>query len=233
MIPKSKIFILKNKIIEECDTCKSLKRASCEKCNILSKLNDRYVDANIPVSLFDKTMNDFDGDEGLLSMYLLITKDLKKSFMEGTSYFFRGLHGVGKTMVSVMILKKVVEKGMSGLYTTLGDVVQVMVHGDRDSRMNGSRELKMVDWLVIDEFDSRFMGSDSSAELFGRILEGIIRIRFHNMLPTILITNSMNPTKTLGDKTLGDKLDASISSLISGHCVDVPVAGADYRKKGN
>ena len=87
------------------------------------------------------------------------------------------------------------------------------------------RELKMCDFLVIDEFDSRFIQSETAGELYGRILESIIRIRFQNNMPTIMISNDVDPIKSLGTA-----LGASIGSLISGHAKEVFVTGGDYRK---
>jgi len=187
-------------------------------------LVDRYTDANIPLDFFYRTIEDFVGDKKIRTLYEDTTKDVVKSYRDGKSVCLRGNHGVGKTMISCLILKKCVEKGMCGLYATLGDIVNVLVYGDRITKFEASRELKMVDWLVIDEFDSRFMGSDASAELFGRILESIIRIRFQNSMPTILITNNPDPTKALGEH-----LGASISSLMKGYVWDIPVIGKDHR----
>ncbi len=224
IISQTKINICREEIIKNCPKC--LNRIGCIKCDLKSKLFDRYVGANIPLDFFDRSMDHFDGDKKLLKLYEEIIYDLRSSFLKGASYCLRGQHGVGKTMFASLLLKKIVEKGMCGLYTTLGDIVNVLIYGDRSVKFAANRELKIIDWLVIDEFDSRFMGNDTSAELFGRVLESIIRIRFQNSMPTILITNNPDPTKMLGEQ-----LGSSISSLIAGHCVDVPVIGRDYRKQ--
>jgi DNA replication protein DnaC len=224
-ISKTKIGLLRQGIIDSCPNCSTLNKVGCEKCDLKSKLFNRYIEANIPLDFIDKSMKDFYGDKKLVKLFEYITDDLLKSFSTGQSFILRGAHGTGKTMIASLVLKKAVEKGMSGLYTTLSDVVNVLVYAEKLAKFTASRELKLVDWLVIDEFDSRFMGSDVSAELFGRILEAIIRIRFQNTMPVILITNQPDPTKALGDQ-----LGASISSLISGYCTDVPVIGKDFRK---
>jgi len=224
-IPKNKIEIYRREIIDSCEHCSKANKIGCDKCVLRSMLIDRYSDANIPLDFVDKTINDFVGDKKIKVLYEDTTRDIIKSYKFGRSVCLRGNHGVGKTMISCLILKKCVEKGMKGLYSTLGDIVNVLIYGDIKTKFEASRELKMVDWLVIDEFDSRFMGSDNSAELFGRILESIIRIRFQNSLPTFLITNNPDPTKALGDQ-----LGASIGSLMKGYVWDIPVIGADYRK---
>ena len=85
------------------------------------------------------------------------------------------------------------------------------------------KELMSVDFLVIDEFDSRHMGTEQASELFGRILEDIIRSRLQNKLPLIMCTN--NPDVT---KAFSGSLNKSISSLM--HKVQsMVVIGKDFR----
>lgn len=225
-IPENKFLLQKETIISNCDVCSKKVFISCNKCMLLDKLFSRYYSANIPVNYWNKSIErDFCGDKQLLSLYESITIDTKTFFSNGTSIFLKGMHGVGKTFISSMILKKIVEKGYNGLYSTLSDIVNVAVYGNYKDKFDALRELKMIDFLVIDEFDPRFFSSDASAELFGRILESLIRIRFQNQMPTILVTNNPDPTKALGDS-----LGASISSLISGHCKEIFIVGKDFRK---
>lgn len=225
-ISKNKIELYKNDILNSCEICKQENKISCDKCILKSVLIDRYSDANIPLDFIYKTIDDFYGDKKIKTLYEDTTKDILSSYRDGKSICLRGNHGTGKTFISSLILKKCVERGMKALYTTLGDVVNVLVYANSKTKYEASRELKMIDWLVIDEFDSRFMGNDNAAELFGRILESIIRIRFQNSMPTILITNNPDPTKALGEQ-----LGASIGSLMKGYVWDIPVIGADFRTK--
>jgi len=193
---------------------------------LLEKVYTRYYEANIPMDYWDKTMEkNFKGDQKLKDIYNEIVDNVEDYFNSGQSYIIKGLHGTGKTWLSSLLLKKIVEKGHSGLYTTLSDIVSIATCSDYSERSNSARELKMVDFLVIDEFDPRFFSSDASAELFGRIAEAIIRIRFQNKLPTILVTNNPDPAKSFGEA-----LGASINSLISGYCKEVFIVGPDKRK---
>lgn len=225
-VPKSKIELYRQDILKSCDKCKNEHMAACDVCLIKNKLFDRYIEANIPMIFIDKTIENFYGDQKLIRLYNNSITNLHNLFKNGTSFCIKGQHGVGKTMFSCLLLKKVVERGIRGLYTTLFDIVNVIVYASPSIKFEASKELKNIDYLVIDEFDSRFTGSQESSELFGRILETIIRIRFQNILPTILITNSLDPVKNLGEK-----LSESIGSLITGHCSVISVVGEDYRKK--
>lgn len=224
-IPDNKYSVYKENILKSCPECFKNGFISCDKCHLLSKLYTRYFDANIPIDYWDKTIKNWYGHKTIIDLYNEIINNIEEFFNMGTSYFLQGQHGVGKTLFSVLILKHIVEKGFCGLYTTLSDVVGTLVHADYRERFDAARELKMIDYLIIDEFDPRFFSSDASAELYGRILESIIRIRFQNKLPTCLITNNPNATKALGDD-----LSASIDSLLSGYCKSIYVLGGDARK---
>lgn len=167
----------------------------------------------------------FQGDKVLMDWYQKIVTDLKASYQSGICLCFAGSHGLGKTFLCTNILKKAVEKGYSGLYVTLSDIVAYLI-SSMDGRSEARKELLTVDFLVIDEFDPRYMGSENAADLFGRILEDIIRTRTQNLLPTLTCTNSPKPV----DSFTGP-LKASIASLMN-YFTMVTVLGKDLRKEG-
>jgi len=226
-VPQTKVKLRKSNIINKCDICSKQQVIVCDKCTLSSKVIDRFVSANIPVDFWDKEMDKFEGDSRLIKIFNSITKDnnvFKDYYINGKSMILVGQHGVGKTLFSCAILKQAVIRGYGALYTTLGDVVNVLIYGDSSTKFWARKELMMTDFLVLDEFDSRFINNENAAELFGRILESIIRIRFQNSLPTILISNDSDPSKALGAN-----LGASVSSLITGFCKKISVTGQDFR----
>lgn len=187
----------------------------------------RYADSNIPIEYWSLKMErDFFGDPRLKTKYEEYTADLKASYINGVSICFAGSHGVGKTMAVSCILKKATQKGFSGLYTTLSDIVNVLTSSPNEDKFLARRELALVDFLVIDEFDSRFMPSDNAADLYARSLEGVFRTRSQNKLPTLMCTNSPNVVESLNGP-----LKASIDSLMKGYIKIFPVLGDDGRKK--
>lgn len=222
-IPEDKSGIKKEDILAKCNTCTNT--LICKKCSARLKLLDRYIAANIPVDFWHREMSDFKGDRKLAKLYTTINDNLKEYYLNGKSYLLVGNHGVGKTFFGCGLLKLACAKNYRALYSTMGDIVNVLVNGDKKTRYDARRELMMVSFLVLDEFDSRFIGSDAAAELFGRILESIIRIRLQNHMPTILISNNGDPTQALGDH-----LGPSMKSLISGYCKKVVVIGGDFRE---
>jgi len=187
---------------------------------------NRYAESNIPIEYWSLKMErDFHGDPRLLTKYNEYIADLKASYINGVSICFAGGHGVGKTMTATCILKKASQKGFSCLYSTLSDIVNVLTQGVGEDRYLARRELAMVDFLVIDEFDSRFMPSENAADLYARSLEGVFRTRSQNKQPTIMCTNSPN----IIEKFQGT-LRQSIESLIKGYLKIFPVLGEDFRK---
>lgn len=224
-IPPQKLEQSNLKIKNKCKICSTTNDFICDNCLIAQKLLQRYFEANIPVDFWFKSIKDFKGDESLIEIYNEINKDIKEYMTNGFSIFLKGRFGTGKTLMSSLLLKKIVQCGYNGLYTTLSDVVTIIVHGNNESKFNSFRELKMTDFLILDEFDPRFFKSnEASAELYGRILENIIRIRFQNYMPTILITNNSDPMKDIGSD-----LGAAITSLINGYTKTITVVGPDFR----
>jgi DNA replication protein DnaC len=167
----------------------------------------------------------FHGYEPLKKLYDDYVSDLNKSFTSGTSYCLAGSHGVAKTMQTCCVLKKASLKGYKCLYTTLSDVVNVLTGAPYEERFKARRELFMVDFLVVDEFDNRFMPSENAADLYARTLETVFRTRIQNRIPTLMCTNSPNIVATFNGN-----LKSSIESLFK-YVKVFPVLGEDYRGK--
>lgn len=189
---------------------------------------NRYAESNIPIEYWNLKMErDFTGDARLKQKYDEYVADIKKSYMTGSSLCLAGAHGLGKTMTATCILKDAVHIGYSCLYTTLSDIVSVLTQGSGEDKFLSRRELVLVDFLVIDEFDPRFMATENAADLYARTLESVFRTRSSNKLPTLMCTNSPNVVESFSGP-----LRASIDSLMKGYLKVFPVLGEDFRKKG-
>lgn len=212
---------------EECVTNKAKLHDCCNKCRVINNTLARYAESNIPVKYWKLDMErDFQGDPALLNAYRSVTESIKKSYDNGTCVIFAGNHGSGKTMVVTNILKRAVEKGYSSLYTTLSSIVSSIISPEGDDKSIARKELLTVDFLVIDEFDPRFMASDNASDLYGRTLEDTFRTRAQNNLPTFMCTNSPNVTESFTGA-----IKQSISSLMN-YANKVTVISKDFRKEG-
>jgi DNA replication protein DnaC len=192
---------------------------------LLYKVFSQYYNSNIPVDYWDREMQDFEGDPALQTFYQTIISDISASYKLGASYCLLGSHGKGKTMAASCVLKRVAEQGKySALYVNLVDIIHVLL--DSSSKNVARDYLLKVDFLVIDEFDARFMGTDHAADLFGRILEPTLRGRVQNRMPTIICTNSTDPAASFAGQ-----LQQSFKSLLNKFSSVVAVKGKDFRSK--
>jgi DNA replication protein DnaC len=182
----------------------------------------RYWLANIPARYWTLKMDkeSFKGEEILLNTYNDYVKDVGQTYSDGTTICFAGNFGIGKTFTITSILKRFVEKGYSGLYVTLEDIVANL--SDSASR----QELLSTDLLIIDEFNGRFIAeSDKAIDLFGRTIENVIRHRLQNKLPTLFASNSNDPLEKFGGE-----IKKALSSLFN-YVKIISVLGKDFRKE--
>lgn len=191
--------------------------------NVKKKMLHKYYEANIPVKYWSLEMKrDFAGGKNILEYYSQITEDITSTYKKGLAACFAGSFGVGKTMCSTNILKRATEKGFSGLFVNLNDIISALKSNEQ---FQARQELLQTDFLVIDEFDSRYMSTQASSDFYGRTLEDVLRSRIQNRVPIILCTNNPNPTMSFEGT-----LQQSISSLFNN--VDIfPFFGEDYRVK--
>jgi len=194
----------------------------------LLEIIHRYANANLPVDYWFLEMDKFEGDQSLVKAYNKCTASIKDSYNKGMSFCFAGSHGLGKTLTSACILKRAVETGKyTALYVNLTDIINLMASSssvDQEIKSEARRLLLSVDFLVIDEFDPRFMSTDNATDLFGRLFEPVLRSRIQNQLPTILCTNSTEP-----DSFFNGALKQSFKSLMK-KIETVNVLGVDFRK---
>lgn len=185
----------------------------------------KYAYANIPVDYWWREMDNFQGSKSLVNVYDIVTNDIKQYYKLGTNYCFSSAHGLGKTFVTSCILKRVVENDYTALYVNLVDIINILANYETDKNLKSEARqyLQDVDFLVIDEFDSRFMGSDNASDLFGRIFEPIVRFRIQNALPTILCTNNTNL-----NEMFNAALQQSFNSLLKKFKI-VAALGKDFR----
>lgn len=230
-IPNRKVLDALEDTIKSCSECSQKKNVKldtnlCLKCRAKNLAIVRYAESNIPVLYWKLEMEpDFSGNKILLEKYREIVVDLHKSYKSGVAMCFAGPHGVGKSMSCTNILKRACERGFTCMYVNLGDIVHAMLNSDAEDKAAARKELLTVDYLVIDEFDPRYMSNDKSSDLFGKILEEIFRTRSQNKLPIFLCTNSPNVAESFTGA-----IKQSITSLL-GTVKMIPVLGEDFRIK--
>lgn len=214
-----KAELARKAIMDACPVCKGQGCKTCvqkvERVNALSA-------ACIPVLYWDYSLQTFKGNDHFKSVIEDIGKTIDDVYKDGKSFALVGRHGVGKTFGACEILKAAMARKYTCKYTAMSEIVDLIISKDYDFKTS----LLHSDFLVIDEFDSRFIPtSDRGKETFGANLENIIRTRFQNKLPIIFCTNN----SSLND-VFDDTFKQTFDSLFSeSNIVVIAVGGVDLR----
>jgi len=194
----------------------------CAKCIKAYGLIDQMAEANIPAEYWLSKPDNSSVFDNLNAFVRNYTNDMAVNYAAGKSICFIGSHGVGKTHSACSILKFALKNDFIVYYTSatdmMNDVIKNSLHRTK---------LKGVDFLVIDELDSRFFTSRAQKELFGGVYESIFRNRCQNLLPTIMCSNETNNLFNV----FGEQTAQSISSLYKQYVETKYVAGIDIRKR--
>jgi DNA replication protein DnaC len=212
--------LIKRQILEE-HKCSG----ACGRCIRAHQLIDKMELSNIPVGYWLLNMKNFKGAPKLKEIVDQYIQNVRQKYIEGQSICLAGSQGTGKTMSATCILKAALKADFTAYYITAVDLLNEMVNSKTSHDLRVT--LKDVDFLVIDELDSRFFVSDSVKELFSGIYENIFRFRAHNTLPTIMCSNETDGILSI---FYGAGVQ-SIESLNSQYLTIYPVVGPDFRKQ--
>lgn len=204
--------------------CQFCSGAGCRNCLIkISKIN-RFHEANIPSSFWDKSFSEYSGDEEYMSFIKDKISNVDRVFDSGESFILAGNLGVGKTYGICSILKMATMKDYNALYFSMAEIINKILSKSSDGFLQSLCE---IDFLAIDEFDNRWIfPSEKSEQIFGSSMEYLLRTRFQSGLPTFLATNNSDL-----DQILSGLYGRSFSSLRSQYLKTVYVTGKDFRKK--
>lgn len=218
LVLEKKKQLIKSKIIEECSCDRG-----CDKCSKKIQFIDKMADAAIPCAYWELPFSKFSGSKNVKDAVIDYVKDLKQNYMDGACIAFSGTMGTGKTYSMNTILKSAISQGYSAYYTTMPDMMMYLTDPEHKRLFN--KVTSTVDFLGIDEVDSRHFGNSGSAEEFaGRTFEKIIRHRIQNELPMIIATNEAK----LEDAFTGE-FKKVVQSLRGINTKVVPALGKDYR----
>jgi DNA replication protein DnaC len=222
MIPIKKLNFLRENIKKDCTSCKG---EGCFECKKKTSRLMKYASAGIPIDYWLLPFKKFEGDANFGRAITARIKDIDKMYSTGESLGFVGNLGTGKTYAACCLLKMAIVKGYDAKYVNMADVVNGLISKTSDNSQYLD-ELMNVDFLVIDEFDKRWVfPSEKVEQLFGQTLEHILRSRFQNQMPTILCSNTENI-----DDVLSDDFSRAFSSLRHRYMKVFIVAGRDFRK---
>lgn len=221
MIPIKKLNLIEQEIKESC-VCNG---KGCAQCSATLARIKSYASSGIPMGYWLLAFKDFSGDPNFKIAIKEKISNINLLYKEGQSLAFVGSLGTGKTYAACCLLKKAIALDYTAKYINMSDMVRQMT-STYDTAMYD--ELTTVDFLCIDEFDSRWVfPSEKSEQLFGQTLEMILRVRFQNKLPVILCSNTPDL-----DTVLAGEFARAISSLFYKFVKVYYVGGKDFRKQG-
>jgi DNA replication protein DnaC len=143
---------------------------------------------------------------------------------------FMGPVGVGKTHLSVAILRGLVEKGIPCLFYEFGALLKEIQNSYNP--ISQTSELKVLapvfeaEVLVLDE-----LGASKPTDWVRDTMMQIINTRYNDKKLTIFTTNYLDGRRTERDETLEDRIGVRLRSRLYEMCKTVHIEGEDYRKK--
>lgn len=183
----------------------------------------------IPKSFINTTIEDFIAKstelkevKSLVQQYI---KDLDFNFDNNKGLFLCGSNGVGKTMLSCIILKEAYKHRYTSRRTTFVEYIDkyTRVWSSKNSEEKEAFEdelytyYKSVEFLVLEE-----LGKEIDSKVAAPILEDLLRYREDKGLVTILCTN-------LNTETLSERYGESCMSLLKGNTIPVTIQSKDVR----
>lgn len=142
---------------------------------------------------------------------------------------FVGPVGVGKTHLSVAILKTLIEDwGVRGLFCDFSDLLEriqaTFSRANPDSADDVLAPYRDAELLVLDE-----LGARRPTDWVRDVLYGLINTRYNRQRLTIVTSNYSDTPSRTGEETLEMRIGAMVRSRLYEMCDLVVLDGLDYR----
>ena len=188
----------------------------CPFCHAVELFRKEMKTALIPTRFVEKSLDNFTVKDAWQAQAKAKVKNyidnLEQYADKGRSLIFLGNVGTGKTHLAVSLLKAFLQKGGSGVFLSVSDLILDI----RDSWGKGSAREKIelyasADLLVLDE-----VGVQAGTENERQILFSIINRRYNEVKPTVLISNlNIEAFKDFVGKRIFDRLKENGGDLIA------------------
>ena len=144
---------------------------------------------------------------------------------------FMGACGVGKTHLSVAILRELIEKkGVPCLFYEFGSLLKEIQNSynpvSQTSELKVLEPVFQAEVLVLDE-----LGASKPTDWVRDTMMQIINTRYDDRKLTIFTTNYLDGRRSERDETLEERIGVCLRSRLYEMCKTVHIEGEDYRKK--
>lgn len=142
---------------------------------------------------------------------------------------FMGTVGVGKTHLSVAIMRGLLDKGVPCLFYEFGSLLKEIQ--DSYNKISQTSEMRLLapvyqaEVLVLDE-----LGASKPTDWVKDTMMQIIGTRYNDKKLTIFTTNYLDARRAQTDETLEDRIGVRLRSRLYEMCKTVTVEGEDYRR---
>ncbi len=143
---------------------------------------------------------------------------------------FMGPVGVGKTHLSVAILRGLMEKGVQSLFYEFGSLLKEIQ--DSYNKISQTSEMRLLapvyqaEVLVLDE-----LGASKPTDWVRDTMMQIIGTRYNDKKLTIFTTNYADARRAPTEETLEDRIGTRLRSRLYEMCKTVTIDGDDYRRR--
>jgi DNA replication protein DnaC len=209
--------------------------SSVRRCTCMDTVHlDRLLsDARIPKRYEHCDLESYkpQGDASQSKAKAVVNTFLTKYPAVDVGLLFIGNCGVGKTHLSVALLKQIIlEKRDSGLFYDFRDLLREIQNSwnpvSQSSELEVLRPVLSADVLVLDE-----LGANKPTEWVRDTIGHIINCRYNDKKLTIFTSNYPDVQEHPGEETLTDRIGARLRSRLYEMCKVVEIRGKDFRKE--
>ncbi len=148
-----------------------------------------------------------------------------------TGLLFLGTCGVGKTHLSVALLKQViVATGDGGLFYDFRDLLREIQASwnsvSQASELEVLRPVLEAKVLVLDE-----LGANKPTEWVRDTIAHIINCRYNDKKLTIFTSNYLDTPSKQGEESLTDRIGVRLRSRLYEMCTEIEIRGEDFRQQ--
>ena len=210
-----------------------------ERCSCVeSQLKKIYVNiSGIPERYSDCSFDNYNPLNDSQRKALMISKNFVEHYPSVTAgLFFQGPTGVGKTHLSVAIIKQLIEeKGVRAKFYDVRDLIssiQATIGIDNEKGIRILNETYDIDVLVLDD-----LGAHRISSYTEDIISKIINKRYNAKKITIFTSNYIDSKEfyddytELDEETLESRIGNRLRSRIYEMAKLVKIDGDDFRKK--